>query len=265
MKKANGALIGLIFLVVGFLYACSALDIIQFTVFFPGFWTLFLIVPCFYGLFRKGEDKTGYIIGLLVGICFLINAQDFSFHIDFWPMILAILCILIGVKMIFPNRGGKSKHIHVKFHSGSGHDGMDGADAGSDGNEGNGGGYTTSFESKTTDSANGGYVNCTAVLGGREMRMDNEVFTGADLTAVLGGVDLNLRNAIINEDVFINVTAVMGGVEIYLPANVKVVSDNCTAVLGGVDVSRAYINVPAMDAPKVIVSGSCVMGGVDIH
>lgn len=254
MKKANGALIGLIFLAVGFLYACSALDIIQFTVFFPGFWTLFLIVPCFYGLFRKGEDKTGYIIGLIVGICFLINAQDFSFHIDFWPMILAILCILIGVKMIFPNRGGKSKHIHVEFHGGSDNNGNNGENGSAD-----------SFESKTTDSANGGYVNVTAVLGGRETRMDNEVFTGADLTAVLGGVDLNLRNAIINEDVFINVTAVMGGVEIYLPANVKVVADNCTAVLGGVDVSRAYANVPAMDAPKVIISGSCVMGGVDIH
>ena len=254
MKKANGALIGLIFLAVGFLYACSALDIIQFTVFFPGFWTLFLIVPCFYGLFRKGEDKTGYIIGLIVGICFLINAQDFSFHIDFWPMILAILCILIGVKMIFPNRGGKSKHIHVEFHGGSDNNGNNGENGPAD-----------SFESKTTDSANGGYVNVTAVLGGRETRMDNEVFTGADLTAVLGGVDLNLRNAIINEDVFINVTAVLGGVEIYLPANVKVVADNCTAVLGGVDVSRAYANVPAMDAPKVIISGSCVMGGVDIH
>lgn len=255
MKKANGALIGLIFLVVGFLYACSALDIIQFTIFFPGFWTLFLIVPCFYGLFRKGEDKTGYIIGLIVGICFLINAQDFSFHIDFWPMILAILCILIGVRLIFPNHSRKSKHIHVEFNSGNGSEGSNRAD----------GQTETYFESKTTDSTNGGYINVSAVLGGRETRMDNEVFTGADVTAVLGGADLDLRNAIINEDVFINVTAVMGGVEIYLPANVKVVADSCTAVLGGVDVSRAYANIPAMDAPKVIVSGSCVMGGVDIH
>lgn len=252
MKKARGAWIGLLFLIVGVLYACSALDIIQFSIFFPGFWTLFLIVPCFYGLFKKGEDKTGYIIGLVVGICFLINAQNFSFHIDFGPMILALLCLVIGIKLIFPGKK-KSKHVHVEFHSGS------------DGNNGSDGQAETYFESKTTDSSSGGYVNVTAVLSGREIRMDNEVFTGADITAVLGGADLDLRNAIINEDVFINVTTVMGGVEIYLPANVKVVTDNCAAVLGGVDVSRAYANIPAADAPKVIISGSCVMGGVDIH
>jgi len=108
-------------------------------------------------------------------------------------------------------------------------------------------------------------VNISTVLSGKEIRIDNEVFTGADITAVLGGADLDLRNAIINDDVFINVTTVMGGVELYLPANVKIVADNCTAVLGGVDVSRAYANIPPMDAPKVIISGSCVMGGVDIH
>lgn len=257
MKKARGAWIGLLFLVVGFLYACSALDIIQFTIFFPGFWTLFLIVPCFYGLFKKGEDKTGYIIGLVIGICFLINAQNLSFHIDFGPMILALLCLLIGIKLIFPSKK-KSKHINVNIHTGS--DGKYGAD----GTDGQAGCYTYQAGNATGGTSNG-YVNVTAVLGGKETRMDNEVFTGADITAVLGGADLDLRNAIINEDVFINVTTIMGGVEIYLPANVKVVADNCTAILGGVDVSRAYANIPSMDAPKVIISGSCIMGGIDIH
>jgi len=245
MKKARGAWIGLLFLIVGFLYACSALDIIHFTIFFPGFWTLFLIVPCFYGLFKKGEDKTGYVLGLVIGICFLINAQDFSFHIDFGPMLLALLCLAIGIKLIFPSKK-KNKHIHIEFGNGS------------DGEE-------TTYEGSTTSNTSDGYVNISTVLSGKEIRIDNEVFTGADITAVLGGADLDLRNAIINDDVFINVTTVMGGVELYLPANVKIVADNCTAVLGGVDVSRAYANIPPMDAPKVIISGSCVMGGVDIH
>ena len=258
MKKARGAGIGLLFLLVGVLYAFSALDIIHFTIFFPGFWTLFLIIPCFYGLFKKGEDKTGYVIGLVVGLCFLINAQNFSFHIDFGPMLLALLCLVIGIKLIFPSKG-KSKHVHVEFHSGSDEDTT------KENNFTSGGQAETHYESKATYSANNGYINMSAVLCGREARMDNEVFTGADLSAVLGGVDLNLRNAIINEDVFINVSAVMGGVEIYLPANVRVVADNCTAVLGGVDLNKQFANVPAMDAPKVIISGSCVMGGVDIH
>ena len=198
----------------------------------------------------------------MIGLCFLINAQNFSFHIDFGPMLLALLCLLIGIKLIFPNKNKrKGKHIHVNIHSGSDreHDWREEEQATTES------GAETYQEFHTNAGKSDGYVNISAVLGGKEVRMDNEVFTGADISAVLGGAELNLRNAIINEDVFINVTAVMGGAEIYLPANVKVVTDNCTAVLGGVDVSRAYANIPALDAPKVIISGSCVMGGIDVH
>ena len=113
MKKANGLVIGLLFIAVGFLYACSALGIFEFSVFFPGWWTLFIIVPCIFALTRKNEDKTGPVIGLIIGICFLINAQDFSFHIDFWPMAVAVLCIVIGVKLLFPEKKKNHKQVEA--------------------------------------------------------------------------------------------------------------------------------------------------------
>lgn len=236
MKKANGALIGLIFVAVGLLYACSALNLFQFSIFFDGWWTLFLIVPCFYGLFKKEEDKTGYLFGLIIGICFLVNAQNWAFHIDFWPMLLALVCFLIGLKLIFPKKN--KKVIRVEYT-----------------------GEEHSYKHVTRD----GRVSVSAILGGKEVRIDNEVFASAEITAVLGGAELDLRNAVISEDVKIEVTAVLGGADIYLPADVKVITDDCTAVLGGIDVNRAYVNVPAADAPKVIISGCCVLGGIDIH
>ena len=52
MKKANGLIVGVIFILVGLLYGCSALGIFEFSVFFPGWWTLFIIVPCFIDLFN---------------------------------------------------------------------------------------------------------------------------------------------------------------------------------------------------------------------
>ena len=113
MKKANGLIIGLIFIAVGLLYACNALDILEFSIFFPGWWTLFIIIPCIVALTRKNEDKTGPVIGLAIGICFLINAQDFAFHIDFWPMAVAVLCIAIGVKLMFPDK--KKNHRQVEY------------------------------------------------------------------------------------------------------------------------------------------------------
>ncbi|MBQ7864563.1 MAG: hypothetical protein IJ353_08875 [Lachnospiraceae bacterium] len=250
MKKANGLFIGLLFIVVGFLYACSALDFIDFSIFFPGWWTLFIIVPCLYALTRKNEDKTGPVIGLIIGICFLINAQDIDFHIDFFPMALAVLCILIGWKLIFPGKKKEQKHVEVNFNSETGEKEVVINDV--------------KFDNTYTKNSNG-YVNASAILGGKDIRVDNECFTGADICVVMGAIDLNLRNAIISEDVYINVSAVMGGIDIYVPANVRVVTDGCSTIMGGIDVNTSYANFQTADTPRVIITGSCVMGGIDIQ
>lgn len=250
MKKANGLFIGVLFIVVGLLYACSALDFIDFSIFFPGWWTLFIIVPCLYALARKNEDKTGPVIGLIIGICFLINAQDIDFHIDFFPMALAVLCILIGWKLIFPGKKKERKHVEVNYNSETGEKEVVINDV--------------KFDNTYTKNSNG-YVNASAILGGKDIRVDNECFTGADICVIMGAVDLNLRNAIISEDVYINVTAIMGGVDIYVPANVRVVTDSCTTIMGGIDVNTTYANFQAADAPRVIITGTCVMGGIDIQ
>lgn len=260
MKKANGLLIGLIFIVVGLLYACSALDIFDFSIFFPGWWTLFIIVPCIYALTRKNEDKTGPVIGLAIGICFLINAQDFSFHIDFWPMAVAVLCIVIGWKLIFPQKNKQHKQVESDFIYGR-------SNFATPDGEGAENAYTTGSNNasgNTNTNNSGGYINASAIFGGKDIRVDNECFTGADITVVMGAVDLNLRNAIISEDVYVNISAVMGGVDIYVPANVRVVTDACSTVMGGIDVNSSYANFHAADSPRVIITGSCVMGGIDI-
>lgn len=258
MKKANGLLVGLLFIVVGLLYACSALDIFDFSIFFPGWWTLFIIVPCIYALTRKNEDKTGPVIGLIIGICFLINAQDFNFHIDFWPMAIAVLCIVIGWKLIFPDKKKNLTQTEYTEYSYSSTDG----DA-----------TVNTEEVKSTASAaggntysnsNGGYINASAIFGGKDIRVDNECFTGADISVIMGAVDLNLRNAIISEDVYVNISAIMGGVDIYVPANVRVVTDGCSTIMGGIDVNSPYANFHGADTPRLIITGSCIMGGIDI-
>lgn len=249
MKKTNGLLVGVIFILIGVLYGCNALGIFDFTIFFPGWWTLFIIVPCLYALSRKNEDKTGPIIGLIIGVCFLINAQDFSFHIDFLPMAIAVLCFAIGWKLMFPNKKKEQKQFEFTYNSENGEKEV----------EVNG----VKFDNTYTKSS-GGYVNASAILGGKDIRVENECFTGADICAIMGAVDLNLKNAIISEDVYINVTAIMGGVDIYVPANVRIVTDSCTTIMGGIDVNTSYANFHGADAPRVILTGSCIMGGIEI-
>lgn len=251
MKKRNGVVVGLIFILIGLLYAGRALDLFHFSIFFPGWWTLFIIVPCSYALTRKNEDKTGPVIGLVIGLCFLINAQDIDFHIDFWPMAVAAVCILIGWQLIFPQKKKKQKQVEYQEYA---YNTADNTTTGDSFNK----------ENRYTNSTNG-YINVSTAFNGKDIRVDNECFTGADISVVFGGVDLNLKNAIISEDVYINVSAVLGGIDIYVPANVRVVTDGCTTILGGIDVNTSYVNYHAADSPRLFITGSCILGGIDIN
>ena len=61
MKNFGNVLWGIVLIVVGLIVGGNALGIIDVSVFFDGWWTLFIIVPCFIGLFKERE-KTWNII-----------------------------------------------------------------------------------------------------------------------------------------------------------------------------------------------------------
>lgn len=244
MKKTpTGLIVGLIFILLGILYAGSALDIFHFSIFFPGFWTLFIIVPSFYALFKPGQDKTAPIIGLVIGFCFLINAQHISLHIDFWPMFLAIICIVIGARLIFPKKFSFSSGSNPKEFTKE---------------------FTREFDNRYQNDGRG-YINASSLFSGKEIRLDNEVFYGGNLSAVFGAIELDLRNAVITEDVKLNVSAIFGGIDIYVPSNVRVLTENLTPLFGGVDVAHTYRSDSAEASPAIHISGTCLFGGVEVH
>ena len=51
MKKVTGILWGIVLVTVGVILAVNALGIASIDIFFDGWWTLFIIVPCAVGLF----------------------------------------------------------------------------------------------------------------------------------------------------------------------------------------------------------------------
>ena len=78
----------------------NALGITNINIFFDGWWTLFIIVPCFIGLFKERE-KTGNIIGLLIGIALLLCCQDILDFDMIWKLALPVVLIIIGISFIF--------------------------------------------------------------------------------------------------------------------------------------------------------------------
>ena len=96
-----------------------------------------------------------------------------------------------------------------------------------------------------------------ATFSGQTINVDDK-FTGCDLTAVFGGLKLDLTKAEIKKDVVINVSSIFGGVDILVPSNVKV-KVKSTSIFGGI--SNDCKNDEGV---FIYVNGFCLFGGVEI-
>jgi hypothetical protein len=102
-----------------------------------------------------------------------------------------------------------------------------------------------------------------AVLGGSSRRTASQSFQGGDFTAVMGGCEVDLREArIANPPAIIDVFAFWGGVEIRVPKD-WVVDAQVTAILGGFEDRTGQ--GPTDETQKLVVRGLAMMGGVDIR
>ena len=224
MKKSSSILWGIVLVAAGVVFALNALNITDIDVFFDGWWTLFIIIPCTVGLFTERE-KTGNLIGIAIGVFLLLCCQDILSFSMLWKLLVPAVIVFIGLKMVLTGLlGNKANEILTKMK----------------------------LEGKQFRSG-------CATFSGCDLCCDGEVFEGAELTAVFGGVKCDLRNAIIEKDCAIEVCAIFGGVDILVPGgvNVKVRSNS---IFGGMS-NKTSVH---KDAPTIYVTGTCMFGGVEI-
>jgi hypothetical protein len=104
-------------------------------------------------------------------------------------------------------------------------------------------------------------VSAVAVLAGLNRGNNSKTFHGGDLTAVLGGCQVDLRQASIEGEAVIDVFAMWGGIEIRVPEN-WTVSARVTPILGGYeDKTRPVRDATAQ---RLVVRGFVIMGGVEV-
>lgn len=223
-KRIGSVLWGVAFILAGLGFAGNAFGIWDFDIFFDGWWTLFIIIPAIISMVENGPN-TGNSIWLIVGGVLLLSAQDIIDGRIVGKLFFPVILVLIGFSIIFGNRVRQSVP-------------------------------QSAFASVPV----GGVPGYNAIFSGNDVRWPAEQFTGASLSAVFGGVTLDLRNAIITEDVVINSTCIFAGIDIYVPQNVQVKVAG-VPVFGGVDNKAANA---APNAPTVYVNSTCIFGGVDI-
>lgn len=108
----------------------------------------------------------------------------------------------------------------------------------------------------------GNVIDSFAAFSGQTSRQTSQDFRGGRLTAMAGGIDLDLRKANIEDTATIEVFVALGGAEIKVPKGWRVITY-------GVPIFGAWedrTSKPASDkAPTLVLRGSCLFGGIEIH
>ena len=205
MNKTKPIIWGIAIIALGIIFGGNAIGLFNLNVFFDGWWTLFIIVPSVISLITE-KEKIASLGFIAVGVILLLAAQDvFSYDVA-WKAILAIFLIIIGlsliIKTIFHSKNDKEVAKKVE-------------DLKND---------------KTMDSQ-------TAIFSGSDRVYNDEAFSGSNLVAVFGGVDLDLRKAKFEKDTVIKAFCLFGGIDIKVPEDVQI-KIKSGFVFGGVSDDR---------------------------
>ncbi len=250
--RRGGLFIGLLLVVAGLLFLCFNAGIIDVRLKWIVFsWQTLLILVGLYNLFFRRH----YIFGIglvLVGKIFLMPKlleiypnliTNFTIA-DFQSMVFPLILILLGALIILAIilRPFRRKHFAQHYGQYQGPHGQQ-------------------FE-YAQKSINGKFDG-TAVFGNSEYIVLDPVFLGGDLNAVFGGIRLDLRKTTLAEGVTnLELNAVFGGIVIFVPDS-WTLELRFNSVAGGVNDHRA--NLAERDENrKLVITGSCVMGGIEI-
>ena len=104
-------------------------------------------------------------------------------------------------------------------------------------------------------------ILCQVSFGGDEYIYRGKTFHGARIEAHFGGIRLDLRNAIINEDEEIDIRTCFGGVELLIPDHINI-EVKSRSFVGGVGNEGNHCSDPK--APCLHIVASNIFGGVAI-
>lgn len=215
---------GIILITIGAIFLMETMDILNIGNVISKWWPLAVIAVGFFKI--KGDNKSGGAIIFIVGVALLtatLGIINWGAIFQFWPVIL----ILIGISMI---SRPKDKHRWKFMRS-----------------------------TKSTDN----FVKISTIFGGVEQRIHSESLEGGDVQAIFGGVELDMRNAVIAEGgAEFNLTALFGGLEVIVPPNTQVVMTG-TPILGGLE---NKVHLPETEEPLNTIRCHCTVafGGIEI-
>lgn len=218
--------LGIIFILIGISVLFKQLGFWDLSNIISIWWPLILIGVGIRQLSRNPISKTSGITLLVLGALFQmrnLNIITVSLMRFFWPAII----IYIGVSMLLPRTLRKENH---------------------------------EFNKDDTDQD---IVDNLSLFSGVKSRNISKNFRGGSLVAIFGGIDMDLRNAVLLNGARMDVTAAFGGVNIIVPPEWTVVVKGIP-IFGGWSNKTSSKNYINPDAPVLTLHCFVAFGGVEI-
>lgn len=209
--RTLGILAGICMIAVGIGYIGNVAGLWNgFTVFFRGWWTVFIILPALAGVLDNGLGSF-YTAGLLVGLVFLIAQRGLVDSIV--KLLLPTLFIYIGLRIIFRNKPFGFRRI-VNADDGHAY-------------------FIPVFRS---------------IFAPRNIKLDNE-FPGADVSSWFAPITLDLTQAKIEGDAAIRVSVIFAPVTIKINPEINLRGNKTGGFSNYINESKNYsdiVNMPTL-------------------
>jgi predicted membrane protein len=249
-EHKRGKIFGGIFIVIiGSLFLARELGVV-----FPEWlftWKVLLIAIGLVHLLKHGFRRVGWLIPITIGSVFLIS--DLHPELAIKPLIWPVLLILLGLVIIFkPRRKNKwarwqkwQKH-NEKWHQYH---------------------YHNRFECHNNKSEllNEDSIEVISIMSNVKKNILTKNFKNGEVTVVLGGAKVDFSQADISDNAVLEITQVLGGTQLIIPANWEIKSE-IACVLGSVEDKRPPQSTIATEENKkvLILKGTISLGGLEI-
>lgn len=223
IRIAPRLLVGLGILALGLLWTLDNLDLIE-SEQITEWWPILIVAIGLVRLLDPIKSKLASVLMIVIGTLILLDSIDVS-EIDLGDLIpLAVAAI--GAKLIWDALRRRSYGAAVP----------------------------------TSDP--GSTLSAFALWAGVRRQSISPQFRGGDATAIMGGVELDLKHAQIRdgEEAIIDAFAMWGGVEITVPENWRVVS-KVMPLMGGFEDKTTS---KSTTGPVLIVQGTAIMGAIEV-
>lgn len=232
-KGIANTVLGLLVIAVGVGYLGNYLDFFpweNFTLFFPGWGSLFLLVPSLY-FFICRPTSVFWPICFLAGVLILLANQDGYEFGKAAAIVLAVAIIFVGLRILLTPLFRRAQRRKKKgFATATTHADRENS-------------YSVRFGERTVD-------------------ISGQTFTSATLNCTFGQLNLDLRGALIEDSSVIDARNSFGEIDILLPADVKV-ELNPSAAFG--EVSNNHTDSEDPTAPVLYINANCSFGEIAIR